>query len=440
MHAYHLQKTTQDQLAAGKDFTRAGDFEQALIAFDRFKQNNPGDIRPYLLSGLVLIDAGRLRDAEGEFHGAIVIGPQTADHALTLARGLEKVDRPVIASTVLSPFENDPELDSKGLWLLATLYQRQRRFDEALQALKLYERRARADGERINLLRGQIQLEAGQLEGAMASFEYVAQRNSMSAPAFDGLSQVCRLGNNPEAAERMSRRAVELEPRNPQYLQNLGIALKVLGRNEEAVSALERAAKSDPETARFYFDLGDAYRKVGKMAEAQKAMARYQELLADQLGEQELAQELTEGQELLEAGEIEPAAKVFQQVLQNNERNWIAHNRLAKIYFRLGQLRPAYDHLNRLLELDPECSETHFLTAFYWYARKDLGRSKSHAEQAKRLRPGNPDLRNLLGNVYLAQGNRSQALEEFAAATKLDPERREFRIIYESIAGDTQPQ
>ncbi len=440
MHASHLQSATEDQLAVGNDFAKAGDFEQALIAFDRFKQKNPGDIRSYLLSGLVLVDAGRLRDAAGEFHGALLIGPQTADHALTLARGLEKVDRPVIASSVLSPFENDRGLDAQGLWLLATLYQRQRRFDEALQVLRLYEEKKRADGERVNLLRGQIQLEAGQLEGAMASFEQVAQRNSMSASAFDGLSQVCRLGNNPEAAERMSQRAVELEPQNPEYLQNLGIALKLLGRNGEAVSALERAAKSDPETARFYFDLGDAYRKVGKMPEAQTAMSRYQERLADQLSRQELTQKLTEGEELLEAGRIEPAAKVFQQVLQNDEQNWIAHNRLAKIYFRLGQLQPAYNHLSSLLDIDSECSETHFLTAFYWYAEKDLTRAKSHAEQARRLRPGNPDLRNLLGNVYLAQGNRSQALEEFAAATKLDPERKEFRIMYESIAGGTEPQ
>jgi superkiller protein 3 len=440
LHAYHGQDAGKDHLAAGKELAEAGDFDRALIAFDQFKQENSGDIRPYLRSGLALIDAGRLRDAEGEFSGAMVIGPKTADHALALASGLEKLERPVIASNVLSPFKSNPGLDPKGLWLLTELYQRQRRFDEALQALKAYETRARSNSERTYLLRGQIQLEAGQLEAAMSSFENVVQQNSRSAPAFDGLGQVCRLGNNPEAAERMSQRAVELEPRNPEYLHNLGIALKELGRNEEAVAALERASKSNPKTSRFYFDLGDAYRKVGRMPEAQKVMVKYQELLAVQLAEQELTQKLVEGEELLEAGKMEPAMQVFQQVLESDRQNWTAHNRLAKMYFTKGQLQPAYAHLKALLEIDPECSETQFLTAFYWYAKKDLDRSMAHAERAKRLRPGNADLRNLLGNLYFVQGNRNQALAEYAAATKLAPERKEFRIMYESVAGKPEPQ
>ena len=75
-------------------------------------------------------------------------------------------------------------------------------------------------------------------------------------------------GQNIDEAERMLRRAVEQRPNSGQIVDSLGWAYFKLGRFVEAVPLLERAVELLPEDAVILDHLGDALWRVGRQLEA----------------------------------------------------------------------------------------------------------------------------------------------------------------------------
>ena len=84
--------------------------------------------------------------------------------------------------------------------------------------------------------------------------------------------------------------------------------------------------------------------------------------------------------------------------------------------------------------MDPETSEGNFLEAFYWYGESNYLEALKFAEKSKMLRPGDAELRNLLGNIYFGLGRNAEALKEYEAAMKLAPDRDVFKANYQSLA------
>ncbi len=81
------------------------------------------------------------------------------------------------------------------------------------------------------------------------------------------------------AAERHIRRAVELEPSEPEALRLLSIVYKILGRAEDAVDAARAATERAPESAPLWNALGDALLAAGRNAEAVDVLKRAISLL-----------------------------------------------------------------------------------------------------------------------------------------------------------------
>jgi len=70
------------------------------------------------------------------------------------------------------------------------------------------------------------------------------------------------------------RRALELAPKDPSALSNLGMAQLWTGHPAEAVASLERAAGESPSSFMIAGNLGDAYRARGDSSKAGVAYAR----------------------------------------------------------------------------------------------------------------------------------------------------------------------
>jgi Flp pilus assembly protein TadD len=67
----------------------------------------------------------------------------------------------------------------------------------------------------------------------------------------------------------------------------LGISLVQTGKVEEAVAEFQAAATLEPKMRQAYYQLGRAYRSMGRNAEADGAMAKFQELLRDEMASEE---------------------------------------------------------------------------------------------------------------------------------------------------------
>jgi tetratricopeptide (TPR) repeat protein len=410
-----------------------GRFESALDLYSEFRRMNPNDPRSNIYSARVMVQAGQTHDAEielGEVLGKVLEDGQIA---FEVAELLLRLERPQFVPNVLNSFYESGKIGPKSMHLLAKSYLQQRLFDRSLAILDRMADTYTLSEEAL-LTKGNVLVGLNRLNEALETFELVAQRNPNSAEAFDGLSLVSLRGNNPEAAKEMAMAAVDLSPENATYLHQLGQACKALQQEEDAILYMERAVEAGGTGAQIYFDLGDSYRKTGEIEKARQALQDYQSKLNDLRKDQEITQFIAQGEQALAENSMERAKEAFLKVLNLDGKDWIAHNRLAKIYLSSGKMDQALTHLRMLLEIDNKSSEAHFLNALYWYDKKDLSKAMEAAAAARKLRPGHAETRNLLGNLYLIAGEKESALNEYQAAKELAPGRADYQKNYDLLS------
>ncbi len=422
-------------LSQGRRLAEAGRFSDALQSFFLFKQQNPDDVRSYLYSAQTMIAAGRNKDAALELDEAASRQPQAGTDLLEYARARDQLGHLREAARVLSEAEDSPLLPTEGLWLLADIYYRLKEAKNAQRVLDKFALR-QPDDPRLKLRRGQVYIYLEEFENALTSLEEWVWANPYSAEGHFEMARTLRYGNNPEAAKRSALKAVELAPNNPEYRHMVGIICDSLKQHAEAVRHLEKAAASPQAFTRIYFDLGNALRRAGETAKAQEALARYRELYT---AEEAAANDskkvealINQGQLQIQSGAVTDALGSLSRVLEVEPDNWLAHSFLAKLYLSGGLPASAKPHLDQLERIDPNSSEGTFLNAFYWYERRDYSKALEFAKRSKDLRPGDAELRNLLGNIHFAQGNLEVATAEYAAATALAPDRFDFKANYQT--------
>ena len=136
---------------------------------------------------------------------------------------------------------------------------------------------------------------------------------------------------------------------------------------------------------------------------------------------------VAQGERQLDQGNSAEARALFEHAARADPSRWDAHAYLAEMLLSSEDLQLAYPHLLKMEEIDPDSVVGNYMMATYWYKKKDFERARACAEKAKWGRPGNSEIRNLLGNVYLGLGRKKDAREEYEAAVWLAPDRAEFR-------------
>src|SRR5262245_1448392 len=418
----------ESQLDEGIKHLANGHLTEALAAFSRFKQNAPQDARPYFYSGVALTEAGRLTAAALELSEAVRLDPQRLDYLIFQANIFARLKQKTQANDVLASFQSaDAErLEASWLQMLAEVYYRLERFDDALRMLNLLEKR-NPDDPHLDLNRGQVYAVQSQLDKAQESFRKSIAKHPDNALTHFELGKLLYQSNDLAAAKKSLLEAVRLEKNNPQYLQKLGAVCLALQEVDEAIPYLERAAALEPDSSQINYSLGQAWHRKGERQKAAEYIRKFQELKRreDQAGE--IERTLARGERMLDEGKPTEAAAAFEQVVQSDTNNWTAHAYLAEMSLETGDCRKAWPHLAKMEEVDAESVVGNYLMARHWYLRRDFGRARDYAEKVKQSRPAHAELRNLLGRTYLELSQPEKARGEFEEAVRLAPERADYR-------------
>ncbi|MDR3416917.1 MAG: tetratricopeptide repeat protein [Nevskia sp.] len=183
-------------------------------------------------------------------------------------------------------------------------------------------------------------------------------------------------------AIRFIGRSVELEPRQPQALTNLGNALRDLRRLDEALASFDRAIALVPDFAEAHLYRGNTLFDLERYREACDSFERARRLkpgdvrILDNLG---LAYRMV--------GEADQAVQLHRQALQLQPQNADVHNHLATALCDQGQFAEGLACFQQALRLRPQ-----FPGAFYQLgvALANQGRFEEAMQcfaQALRLRP-----------------------------------------------------
>jgi tetratricopeptide (TPR) repeat protein len=260
--------------------------------------------------------------------------------------------------------------------------------------------------------------------------------NGLSSPQALNVIAVCesRTGN-PEGARDYFERIVKMEPDVWQAWNNLGGNDLTLNRPSEAASAFHRAIQLNPANASVWFNQASALLKLGRPEEAFESLDHAERLAPEDpqirkawLG---VAGSLaSQAADLINKGQYAKAQRLLLATERPLENSAYWNNLLGYAEFKLNRPKPALEHLQKALQLDPD--NTDFLMdvgeflAHYRAYREAL---EMFQVAAKRL-PKSPQVQFGLAVSYILENRREEATRLLEALIAWNPK---FEPAYRAL-------
>ncbi len=423
----------EHQLNEGIQLFESGNLKEAVAVFGRFKQAAPQDARPYFYSGMALSEAGEFSAAASELQEAVRLSPNQPEYRVYQANVFTQLKQNEAALETLKIFakrDEEEQLPTRWLRLLAEVYLRLDKNDNSLRIIDRCVRQYPSD-PRVYFDRGKVYIALGNLDLALESFRKSIAVSTDNPAAYFELGKLLYQRSELVTAKQALLEGVKQDRTNPEYLCKVGLVCLARGEVDEAIEYLKRAEPSGATFPEIYFALARAFQHKGDRLLADAYRKKFQEAkLAQRQGEDRnrLADRLiAQGERQLDQGHATDARALFEQAVQADPNRWDPHAYLVEMFLSSGELEPAYPHLVKMEEIDPDSVVGNYLLAQYWYQRKDYERARVSAEKVKLSRPGNSELRELLGNIYVGLGEKGKALQEYEAAAHFAPDRADFR-------------
>jgi len=221
-------------------------------------------------------------------------------------------------------------------------------------------------------------------------------------------------GNN-ETAEKAYRKALELDPRSVEVLNNLALALAREGREAEAIQLYERALrlrKNDPITEQ---NLGVAYFRARRYAEALPLLGAFAKRTPS-FQALDLA-----GLDLFALDRYHEAAAYLERASQADPRDLPTLDILGKAYWRERDFTGVTTVFNRIIAVNPNSPEAHFMLGLaddIEYKEQDAVREFKAVLAAD---PDYPAVHQSLGLIDWRENKTIEAEEEFREELKSHP-------------------
>lgn len=346
----------------GRSREQEGRAEDALRAFERAIELAPSSAPARWRAGQVLLELGRIPQAEAAFRGALALEPASVSPRLGLARIQLLRSDPRAAIELLAPLvESDPrERFVHGL--LARAYRALGDEVRAAAELRREERAAhttvvdpwtadvqrRATGIFAGVERANEALVAGETRAALDILEPLYQRRPDELSVAQMLAKALVESGQHERALEVLDRARATHP--DQFKLELFTGLAWAGRraHRQALEHLEQARALNPAYGPTLEALGEVQAKLGLHAQAEVSL-----LSALEAGSEDPRTALLLGQVQLEQGEGERALATLEKACADHPNSAAAWTYLAEARFRSGDPQGARASLAEAEKRDP---------------------------------------------------------------------------------------
>ncbi len=207
---------------------------------------------------------------------------------------------------------------------------------------------------------------------------------------------------------------------NPNYVEahnNLGMALKEQGRIDEAIAHYVKAIQLDPNFAEAHNNLGMAIKETGKINEA---IQHYRRAL--QISPTDVEAHNNLGVALKEQGRLNEAIQHYRRALQINPMNVKAHNNLGNALSSEGKANEAIEHFRKALQINPNFAEAHNNLGGQLLRQGKTDEAREHFTAALSLDPDLAQAHSNLGILMLQKGEIETAIFHFQEALRINPD------------------
>ncbi len=231
------------------------------------------------------------------------------------------------------------------------------------------------------------------------------------------LGAACRqIGRNTDALMAMQK-AAELAPDDIESHNNLGNILLESGRIEEALSSFRQVIEIKPDNTDAHCNLGVALRQLGRLNEAQASYRR-----ALQINPSFAQAHNNLGNTLKDLGRFNEAEVCYRDALAIKPDYSEAHNNLGATLRELGKLDEAVACYRCALAIKPDYAEAHSNLGF---ALRDLGQfdeALASCHRALELKPDYADAHGNLGGILKELGQLDDAIASCREALAIKPD------------------
>ncbi|MFB2922299.1 tetratricopeptide repeat protein [Aerosakkonema funiforme] len=192
----------------------------------------------------------------------------------------------------------------------------------------------------------------------------------------------------------------------------------------EAIALYQQCIEEEPNIKSNYWQLGLALLLAGREEEAQ---ACWVSALFE--GEPEQIERLTkelldilhiEGLKYLETGKYAQAEKIYFQLVEQEPTNPIAYKNLGNVLYSQGKLKEAIASYQQGIELEPNDAITYYHLGNTFHQLNRLEEAIAHYQQSLAISPNSPIVLNNLGNSLQRQGKFEEAIACYQQSITLD--------------------
>lgn len=406
-----------------EELTDNGELVEAISIYKKIIETDDSKYEPQEKYGQLLLEMGRIEDAENQFEQLSIRFPNKESSWFYLGLINAKMDRPK-------------------------------------KAISCYDMALGINGEFPNALnnKGVCLIELGYLEKAKECFIKVLEIKPNDEYALKGLD-VCnstkevnpkdlllesrskewlRKGNDlmesgsTKEAIKCYQNALKIEPNSVVILYNIGYALWSMGQYRMAISYCEKALVIDPNYTHAWNTLGNAYSDINEITKAIKSYQKAIELDRKYIYSWNGLGLIYKNQQ-----RFEDSLKCFNEAL-NIKPNFIMaiHNK-GNLLSQFGKHQLALDCYSEVLSLDPK-----YYPAIQgkWKELLELEEFENAIEvmsEALNLFPRKGEIWNDLGVGFVKIGKFSEALKCFSRALEINPTlleaKRNYDVIFERM-------
>ncbi len=222
-------------------------------------------------------------------------------------------------------------------------------------------------------------------------------------------------GRLPEA-ESVFREVLNLDPREINALQLLGLTVFQMGRPKEGEKLLRKAIRRNPKIAKLHFNLGHMLEMQGK---PQEALFAFREAL--KLDSKDEWIQVNLGIVYGKLNRLEEAVDACRAALKINPENSSALSNMGHLLWRAGKTDEAVETLEKALKITPNLVEALSNLGTIRFGEKKLDEAETLLRRAFKLNPHNGEVLNNLAGVLTALDKSEEALPLCRQALERNP-------------------
>ena len=162
------------------------------------------------------------------------------------------------------------------------------------------------------------------------------------------------------------RESIELDAKNAEAYEALGVFLSRQDKLDEAISLMKRLVEINPQEIMAHTNLSVYYMKQGRIEDAEHEKAEATAIQFEQAIEKNMAKKLQKKEAEQKKKEMEERIGMFKQVLEIDPKDQVANFGLGSIYLETGRYREGLAPLQTVIEAYQDYSAAYLLLGKTW--------------------------------------------------------------------------